>query len=159
MSSAGDEVVRQVSDDDQDDSFKSHSSAFLSKSSDNKNDSTAQFNYDQLMDDKTFIFSKIKGEFKDEYKVLHNLRSMVKPKNQVKDEFILLIENHSKIVFAAAVSCLLVPTLLMILSGHAEQKSLWMWFIIEVGVCVLGGAHFTRKFFGLRSEIRENLTA
>lgn len=111
------------------------------------------------MDDKTFIFSKIKGEFKDEYKVLHNLRSMAKPKNQVKDEFILLIENHSKIVFAAGVSCLLVPTLLMILSGHAEQKSLWMWFIIEVGVCVLGGAHFTRKFFGLRSEIRENLTA
>ena len=81
MSSAasGDVVLRRLSDEDQDDSFKSHSSAFLSKSSDNINDSTAQYNYDQLMDDKTFIFSKIKGEFKDEYKVLHNLRSMPKP--------------------------------------------------------------------------------
>lgn len=111
------------------------------------------------MDDKTFIFSKIKGEFKDEYKLLHNLRSMAKPKNQVKDEFFIMLENYSKIIFLAAVICVLMPTLLMILSGHAEQKSLWLWFIVEVGICILGGAHFTRKFFGLRSEIRENLTA
>ena len=80
-----DELVRKLSDEDQDDTFKSHSSAFISKSSDNIDDSTAQYNYDQLMDDKTFIFSKIKGEFKDEYKVLHNLRSMAKPHVQVND--------------------------------------------------------------------------
>ena len=122
MSSAasGDVVVRRLSDEDQDDSFKSHSSAFLSKSSDNINDSTAQYNYDQLMDDKTFIFSKIKGEFKDEYKVLHNLRSMPKPKSQIRDEFIQFLEIHSKIIFFAAVTCILMPTLLMILSGHSE---------------------------------------
>ena len=131
----------------------------MSKSSDNVNDSTAQYNYEQLMDDKTFIFSKIKGEFKDEYKVMHNMRSMQKPKKEVRDEFVVMLENHSKVVFLAGVCCILMPTLLMIISGHAEQKSLWLWFIIEVGICVLGSAHFTRKFHGLRYEIRENLTA
>ena len=111
------------------------------------------------MDDKTFIFSKIKGEFKDEYKVMHNMRSMQKPKKEVRDEFVVMLENHSKVGFLAGVCCILMPTLLMIISGHAEQKSLWLWFIIEVGICVLGSAHFTRKFHGLRYEIRENLTA
>ena len=70
-----------------------------------------------------------------------------------------MLEHHSKLVFVSGVICILMPTLLMILSGHAEQKSLWLWFIVEVGICVLGCAHFTKKFFGLRGEIRENLTA
>ena len=111
------------------------------------------------MDDKTFILSKIKGEMKDEYKVLHGLRSMIKPKKESEGPYLRMLEDFAIIIMTAAVCCILMPTFALIISGHAKQKTMWLWFIVEVSICILGVAHFTKKYMDLKLEIREDFTA
>ena len=46
-------------------------------------DSTNQHEFDELMDDKNFIFSKIKNEYITEFRLLNDLRRYPKPASEM----------------------------------------------------------------------------
>ena len=94
-------------------SFRSHSSAMKSSNYQDSddgiiNDSTWQNDFNDLMDDKNFLFSKIKQEYSDEYRLLHGLRNMANPAQKSNSFYRLYL------YIAIAISSLIVLPLLMV---------------------------------------------
>ena len=106
-----------------------------------------------MIDEKNFLFSKIKNELKDEYKILYDLRTMPNEPNPLQD----LIEKYSKILAAFSIAIIILPT--VILLSISPSYNLFVWFLLEIGICVIGMDHFTHRFTNINTEIKSNHSA
>ena len=99
-----------------------------------------QYNFEQMIDEKNFLFSKIKNELKDEYKILYDLKSMPNESNPLQG----MIEKYSRILVTLSLCIILIPTAILMIFN--PSYNLFVWLILEIGICVIGFDNFTHKF-------------
>ena len=122
-------------------SFSSHSSADSKVSHDLELfDSTQQYDKRKMIDEKNFLFSGIKLEFKDEFKLLNDLRTLPNDANPMQN----MVEFYGKVMLGCAIGIVLMPTLVLLMID--PTYNLFVWVVAEVAICIMAIDHFTRRY-------------
>ena len=103
-----------------------------------------------MIDEKNFLFSGIKLEYKDQYKILNDQRSLPNEANPMET----MIKKYAKILLGTSVAIILVPTLILFLIH--PSYNLFVWILVEIGLSISAIDHFTHRFSLISSEIQAN---
>ena len=106
-----------------------------------------------MIDEKNFLFSGIKLEYKDQYKILNDQRSLPNEANPLEN----MINKYGKILLGSSIAIILVPTLVLFLIE--PSYNLFVWILVEIGLCITAIDHFTHRFALISSEIQVNHTS
>ena len=68
-----------------------------------------------------------------------------------------MINKYGKILLGSSIAIILVPTLVLFLIE--PSYNLFVWILVEIGLCITAIDHFTHRFALISSEIQANHTS
>ena len=68
-----------------------------------------------------------------------------------------MIEKYSRILVTLSLCIILIPTAILMIFN--PSYNLFVWLILEIGICVIGFDHFTHRFRQIGLEINCNHSA
>ena len=68
-----------------------------------------------------------------------------------------MINKYGKILLGSSIAIILVPTFVLFLIE--PSYNLFVWILVEIGLCVMAIDHFTHRFAQISSEIHANHTS